>query len=535
MSWYPNPKLSKRTLAYLFNLQRIFNVPNPQKEWIPYILEPHQMEWHADDIAILGRHAKHRVVIKSRGTSFTVSCVISNLIAVAHYNNSAADPIPFVRLNDTKAIELLERIKEIIKHMTPIEMPDGSLYPFDPKGVNMEKAGSITFPNGVVFKAFPASDSASENIRGERIVGSSGMLDETNFMKDFERLLAAETAASSGVMIDEHGVKYREFQMNIGTTLKGQTPFRFWYEKLKMNIKKHGVLGFKLYFWPAFDPSKIDYENPLTEQFTEDDVIVPWHSLEDLETSRLEDDNLFKEEYMGIAVDSDAQFYKTELIMQCINPELKNHVTVLPDSKIYFMGVDVASINDYFVISIFEWDRKSNKFIQRYLYYNRKVELDDMEKHTAKIIALWKPYMVRIDAAGIGLQITQNLKRRFGSIIQPILGKKSIRGLEKNQNVGMSEFIHTNQKYMMNDGKVELINDELQILHYNMWNYDYKAESSSELGHGDIVMANAYALLPMDYKASKNKSQVYINGPDMSRKVDIKKLQDIQGDINWGD
>jgi hypothetical protein len=172
------------------------------------------------------------------------------------------------------------------------------------------------------------------------------------------------------------------FQMNIGTTLKGQTPFSLWLDtEIKIDAS-----DIEIYEWPVFDKHLIDYEVPFDEQ-RQLIPIVPWHSIEVLENKRKRDLLRFKEEYMAEKVDSSEQFYPSQMILVCVNTALENQETCMNKEGIHFMGVDVASINDFFSISIFE--KVDGKYIQRFLKYLRGVELPDMQNYCDKLIDIW--------------------------------------------------------------------------------------------------------------------------------------------------
>jgi hypothetical protein len=515
-SWYPNPKLTLEQLKYLKAIQEIFKVKNIRKEWIPYILTPHQQEWHADDIAILKQNAKSRIAIKSRNTSFTTSCLISNLTSVYDFPNNV---VPYVRLNESRAKDLIQEEKELIRHMTPLKLENGAYYPFNPKEVNMDNTLSIKFPNGVEHRAFAANSAASETIRGFRIAGSAGILDETAFMKDYNSIYIAMRDASAGSDNEEVF-----FQMNIGTTLKGQlTPFKIWYDNTKAKINDKKVNNFKIYEWPIVDPAK--YNNP-DETLLEKDLIpiVSWQSLKILEQKRLEDPLTFAEEYLGQAVDSDKQFYPTYLTMGCVDSSLIHYENPLQQAK-YVMGIDPASINDFFAISIFKVEEIEGEldYTQVYLFFKQKIELEMMTKYCNSLINIWKPLgldLVRCDANGIGLQLAQTLQKNHQDItIEKMMGSVRIdigNGLTKP----LKEFQHTHHKKLMTYGHIHLLQDQDQIRHYSGWNYNWECPSTKEYGHGDIVSANLLATLPVNYKTGTNVGNMTISN---NKKVIEKK------------
>jgi len=479
-SWYPDKKYCEATEKYLTLLETTFKVQNADKRWVPYILEPHQRHFHSEDVAITHYNAKSRVVVKSRNTSFTVSTIIALLTSVMFYPNQI---VPLIRLNQARANDLIKECKKIINNMNMVEISTGVFFPFDKRKVNMDNTSSIKFPNGVEFRAFPANASASETIRGLRISGGAGIIDESNFVASFENIYIALRDAASGSIDGD-----KAFQITIGTTLKGRsTNFQLWYQ----SIKNKNIL--QIHEWPVFDPTKFNQDISIYDQ----DIvpIVHWHSLHDLEMKRQENINKFLEEYMCQITDNDDQFYPYDMVLNCVNPDLEN--LKIPDVEgEIFIGCDVASIQDYFTISIF--DKVGNKYTQKHLYYIRKVELEDMHVLLCKIVDLWKPYRLRIDANGMGLQLSQQLKRRYGNVIEAVKNC-TVKGLEKNQTIRIGEFLHTNQKMLLNSNKVHLISDELQMMHYSAWDWDYKAERTSA-GHGDIVISNGLALLPFNWR-----------------------------------
>ena len=546
-SWYNNPVIkTKKELFYLKQLETIWKVQDANRNWVPYKLQPHQIEWHLEDVALKKHKAKDRVVIKSRNTSFTTSSIISNLMSIPEWGEQV---IPFVRLNQERANDLIEDTKKYVRHMTPIQLPDGSLYPFDPDKVDMEKAGSVKFPNGVEFRAFPATNSAAEIIRGLRIVGSAGIIDESNFMKDFKNIFVALRDSSAGSIDGNH-----IFQMNVGTTLKGMdSKFFVWFKEQKKLQEKNLDTSLKFFYWYVFNPDVFRDDIELTKQDIK--TIVPWHSINTLNQKFLQDKQVFMEEYMCVPAEKSEAFYKLNHIYEVVNLDLVYKTATYNEkdkewdiarphnpSGTFYMGVDVASIHDFFVISIFE--HVGNKYIQRFLFYKRQVDLDDMEELTAMCIDLWKPVRCRIDSTGQGFQIGQTLKKKYGSVVDAIRGSKlhevggasggNVKGIDKNQTVPVNEFLHTNQKRLIIHGDVELLNDDMQIAHYTQWDYNFKAASTNELGHGDIVIANGFALLPLKYKSSKVQNKLstsYLHNKKKQPNVDEEILK--EPEIIW--
>jgi hypothetical protein len=527
ISWWKTPRLTKEEVRYLKTIQQVFKVKDAAKRWIPYNLMPHQMDFHKDDIALKGSKAKSRVVVKSRNTSFTTSVCISNLMAVPYYPNQI---VPFVRLNEKRAYDLIDEIKDLIRNMEPINI-QGLAYPFDPRDVNMDSAGKIRFPNKVSFEAYPANAIAAENIRGLRIAGSAGVLDEVNFMDNFSSIYISLRDAASGFTMD--GEKH--FQISLGTTLKGNTTqFALWYKKQEELIEKYPESSdFNIYKWQVFDPAIFNKDiEPLKQPNLI--PIVPWHLMHDLNRKYLEDLNTFLEEYMAAPVDAEDQFYPSELYTKCVNKELKSINTPKNHGE-YFAGIDVASVNDFFVLSIFEnvpeerekitYQRQENGdmikkvdkeltdvFYQRFLYYDRAKDISEMENKAVEVINNWAQFglkKVRIDSGGIGLQLYQNLKQKFKKQYPNLIEYVPLGTIKVgHESKRAKEVVHVNQKQLMIYDRVKLIDDEMQKMHYSVWTYKYECERTKEYGHGDIAVANAYAVLPLNFQGKRQYGEI---------------------------
>lgn len=523
-SWWRTPRLTREELNYIKSIESVFKVKNANKQWIPYYMMPHQIDFHKKDVALKGPTARDRVVVKSRNTSFTTSALISNLMAVPYY---PSQEIPFVRLNEKRAYDLIDEAKEMIRNMTPVNI-DGVAYPFNPKDIDMDSAGKIRFPNKVTFQAYPANAVAAENIRGLRISGSAGMLDESNFMNNFADIYISLRDAASGYTLE--GEKH--FQMNIGTTLKGTiTPFALWFKK-QQEIPDTTV---DIYKWEVFDPALFDVNKPPIDQ-PNLIPIVPWHNIVDLNKKYLEDLKTFLEEYMAMVVDSDTQFYPTVLYDRCEQADLKvirNPVEVGE----YYMGVDVASVLDFFVITVFKAEPQEvevqkmnsygekvvekeiqNFYKQVYLFYDRGKDLREMENMLKEQLDIWIPLglkKARIDSQGSGLQLYQNIKKIYHKQSPNLIENIPLGNIKKgNETIKMKEFVHTNQKKLMVYGNVKFIKDETQKMHYSMWDYDFDCDRTKEYGHGDTTIANAYALLPLNFKGKKQYENILMAKED---------------------
>lgn len=524
-SWYNDkvrkaiPYLDKRQAAYIDLLQNTVNVKDALGEIIPYMLTAHQLEFHLLDVLITQEKAKTRVVIKSRNTSLTVSSSIADIFAQTEFDNTV---IPYVRLNTRSALDLIETVKGLIKMITPIaiEIPDESrrispdidpptvttYFPFNPADVKLDLAGSIKFPSGVTLRAFPAASiDTSETIRGLRLRGNFGLIDESNYMRYFKNIFVASRDASAG---SKDGVSIE--QTTIGTTLKGETEFSDWLE----NVIKSKTDDIVILTWPVFDPKVFApyLSGECIIPFHENDKlvsIVEWHDKKKLWNKWILDQHVFKEEYLAIKVDASEQFYPTKLVVDSCdidgNLEFEELKQYLSNYKEIRIGLDPASTNDCFGITIFGLDLE-NHWEQLHVSGPQGMELPDSQEMIlemlAKIDACHKNWLCSVDATPIGLQLTQTLRKKY---------KHKIRGLNGNMRfvnadgltVKLNEFMHTNLKMWMFEKTLHLIADTEQIKDFTIWNYKFQAASSSR-GHGDRVMAIVYALCPRNTESTES-------------------------------
>ncbi len=336
-TWYPIKEYAPKEDNYFTWVEKVFRIQYANGRWDFIKLTEHQKEFHSNDISIKFENALSDDVDKSRNTSFTVSSMIRLLTGNYSFRT---EEVPITRINDTKVKELFREFKKIIKHMRPIRLPNNELWPFDPKLVTYT-SHEIYFPDREVrFIGYPASSSASENIRGLRI--TRGLNDECNFEKEFKNIHTAMRDAKRGSFKNKKGQDVSYLQLTYGSTLKGQTPYKEWKDKLQKNIQQGKIKSWRGLSWPVFNPEEFDQDKDIEDQIDHLTPIVEWHSKEDLCEKFNEDLHTFLEEYMAICVPSDATLYNIKKVMNCVDTELKNVPTPINKEGVYYMGVDVA-------------------------------------------------------------------------------------------------------------------------------------------------------------------------------------------------
>ena len=249
-SWYIPRGFNDKEKYYFWLIENSFRVQYPDGGWDFIKLQPHQREFHSQDIALLRGKSKNNIDIKSRNTSFTVDSVLRLLTGNYYYHDEV---VAIVRINENKVKEIIKQIISIIKHIRPIVMPDGSLFPFNPEKIT-NTTMSIDFTDiGVVFQGYTsASPESAENIRGIRT--TRGLLDECNFYPYWSSIWGAMKGASRGA--DKEGNIH--FQVTMGTTLRGETKFLQWYRDIEKKVGEGKLDDYTIFKFPVFDPKIFD-------------------------------------------------------------------------------------------------------------------------------------------------------------------------------------------------------------------------------------------------------------------------------------
>lgn len=524
-SWMKLPEnLSETQLTYLDLLQDIFLVKNAAGEWVPYRMANHQVQFHLLDAVLTQENAKHTWVKKSRGTAFTTCMRIRNIMAASEFVNPT---VPFVRLNSMRSFDFIDEVKDQIRHIKPItyDMPDESrrispdidppmkrMYiPFNPNAVNMEARGTIKFANGTKFTAFPANATASESIRGIRTRGDAGDIDEANFMQKIESIWIALRDSNAGV--DTDGKMCH--QITVGSTMKGQTE----YARMVKNVEQGNSPNVVLLSWPIFNQTIFEHygyhkkdAKDLIPFYENNDLVLLafWFSKKVLWNMYTESFERFMEEYMAIQVDSDYQWYPTQLILSRAlrdNPEDFHTVDYSKYHKIR-IGVDPASVNDMFAIYIngVYGNKKEGLFVSNETQVDLEIKQQELDDMITFIKGKNENLLVTIDATPIGLQLTQSLQYKHGGIVRGVTGNKVVK-THVGTNFKLNEFMHTEMKRALQRGEMDLINDEMLINHFQSIDGDFKILRDS-FGHGDSCMAAGYSMLPDDLTYAHTNSDL---------------------------
>lgn len=526
LSWYSNGDFDLETMMYFRMIEQTFRVQHADGEWRFIKLQPHQQMFHSLDIALKRGKSKHTVDIKSRNTSFTVDSILRLLTGNYYYHDEV---VPIVRINENKVKEIIKEIKSIIRHMRPIKMSDGSLFPFNPERVTYS-AMSIEFEDiGVVFQGYTsASPDSAENIRGVRT--TRGLLDETNFFSYWGSILGAMKGANRGVDMEGN----MHFQITIGTTLRGFTEFLEWF----INIKNKAELKdeYDILEFPVFDPKLFDDNVPPDKQ----PGLIPivfWHSIKKLTSEWHEDKDKFMEEYMAVVAPSEGAYFPMDKVINASTEEnvyleeYREFAKGFAKDSYNVIGVDPSGEGtDYFSIAVTNHDILNKKTRTFHVFNEQRVsDPNQMVNYIKDLYKVFNARKIRIDGNDLGYFIATALKNEYGAATVEIM-RGNTRVKSHDVNIPLKEFMLTNIKKGLLTSTHTIVNDELIMEHFKMWKNDYSCDRSAKYGHGDSVVAIGLSMLPMNWRFGKTETITYDFGlqnkdenPDKGFYTDMKE------------
>ncbi len=146
----------------------------------------------------------------------------------------------------------------------------------------------------------------------------------------------------------------------------------------------------------------------------------------------------------------------------------------------YIMGLDIARIQDYTVAGVFEVPPIGNKAKQVWLERYKKIDWNLQEMRIVQLARRYNNAMVFMDATGIGDPEEERL-RRAGLAVEGI----------KFTDVTKSNLVN-NLARMLEDGTIELLNDEAQKDELRVYKYTIMPSKHVKYGapgalHDDIA------------------------------------------------
>ncbi len=131
------------------------------------------------------------------------------------------------------------------------------------------------------------------------------------------------------------------------------------------------------------------------------------------------DQEQWRQEYCCEPADESASFITFELIDRCREPGcLKDHAWLAASANALYLGVDVARKQDLCVLDVGErigdviWDRLRIELLNR--------PFAEIEAELFRLLQLRQLKRACIDATGLGLQMAERAKRKFGWKVEPV-------------------------------------------------------------------------------------------------------------------
>jgi len=262
--------------------------------------------------------------------------------------------------------------------------------------------------------------------------------------------------------------------------------------------------GWKKFFYPIFK-EECDVFTPLKDQKLT--LLVPWVSMDRLEEERRRDPRKFAQEYLGKYISSDEYYFNSTDILAAEDEKLVNYGFNPPSDlrgQNIHIGVDVGSVGHYSAIVVVQ-HLENEHYIERAVWYKKGIELQQLEEVVDNFIAAWEPRVVSLDASGIGLHMAQNLKRKWGDIIQPLNFAQRITVSYRIKRTIRQVLLETLYAALRLK-KIKLIKDLVHRHHIMSIRANTRIRSDDRWGHQDSAWALMLALLPRINELSERGS-----------------------------
>lgn len=257
----------------------------------------------------------------------------------------------------------------------------------------------------------------------------------------------------------------------IGGTPKGKGVFHDLYQKgLDPDNKEYKSFHFTTYDNPYLDPKEIDsMKDDMPEQVAKQEIYAQF----------LEDEGVV---FRGIK-------------------HVMNAVPLQPvTGHLYVMGVDLAKVQDYTVITVYDRTTKSQVYQDRF----KELDWNYQKKKIAIVCRHYNNALVSIDASGLGDPIADDLARA-GLPVEPF----------KITNESKKEMIEK-LAIWIEQRKLSMLDIEETFHEFTEYSYEISKSgriiyNAPEGSHDDIVISHALAvwqLYDIKHEQSKPKSKI---------------------------
>lgn len=158
------------------------------------------------------------------------------------------------------------------------------------------------------------------------------------------------------------------------------------------------------------------------------------------------DEESFQQEYMCVPSDDAGAYISYDLIDSCLYPPDTVWETELDPAGTYYLGMDVARTTDLSIIYIVQADGSARR--TRRLIEMSNTKFADQRDTLYRYLSLPCIRRACIDATGLGMQLAEEARDRFGSKVEPVIFTASVK-----------EDMATTTRRAMEDAALRIPND----------------------------------------------------------------------------
>jgi len=395
----------------------------------------------------LSEKNRFTITLKARQVGFSYAFALRGLKrALSEPGYSAL----YLSLNQRDAEEKI-RYARLLYHSQPKEIR---------KKIRLvrDSLQEIAFSNGSRLLSLPCSSG---------LRGKSGhlFLDEfAHFREDEEIFIAALPLASRG------------YEVHIASTPLGARGL--FYEIYTNKEKYPQYKRFRVPWWhcPVFTIDLVramqEAENMTTEERVEKfgtqalkEIFASFPTIEG-----------FQQEYECSFLSDVGAFFTYDDLLNVITDELPPVVAGTKNGY-FHIGVDIGRTRDATAIAIVFQPFQGFSFLHK-LDILFKIPFNETFKKVEDYIKVYKPIKVYVDATGMGMPLAEELKRRWGNLIEGVNFTRAVK-----------ESLMTNLKSLFEKGELKIPRHQELILQL----HSIERENYSAKGHDDAAWALALA------------------------------------------
>ncbi|MEJ5227207.1 terminase family protein [Thermodesulfovibrio sp.] len=377
----------------------------------------------------LNDKSRFKIALKARQIGFTTAlCFEAIEMALTEKCR-----ILILSTTERQSREVIDRIYDILnvaKRLKGIKLP-------------RETRSEIAFPNGSRIISLPASPTSVRGYTGHVF------LDEFAFHKDAKEIWRAMLPITT-----------RGYSVRIVSTPAGKSG-KFY--ELWENAE-------------GFSRHKVDIHDAIKQGFNID--------LNAIKSSMDPDD--FAQEYECVFLDEAHSYFPMELIIQAISAEC-DRWDGIPRGQFY-VGVDIGRKKDLTVLYVLE--KLGDVFYTREIKELFRTEFDAQRREIEAVIERYPVSRLCIDETGLGMQLAEELKKRYTSLIEPVSFTLKV----KEDLATFARVVFEQQKIRIPDNQA-LIRDihSIKKIVTSAGNIRFDSERN-EISHADRFWALALAL-----------------------------------------